>query len=157
VSALFSLPSLTFVELIGNAPAWPQLLPLLSVEAATPLLLRLKTLLLRLWYADNSWLRGEEGAIHGQHDALLSRLTSLPEPAALQRFCSVQASHRVAGLQSLFSLLHLTSLTLIGEVRSAELAAFASSLTAATPLVSLQLPTLGREPGDIKTPARCAS
>ena len=119
---------------------WQQLPPLLCSDAATPLLLRLKTLLLpQRWETDNS----DEA-----HDAFLCRLSSLPAPPALQHFSAVShRTHRAGGLLSVFSLPHLTQLDLSGLLRQSELTVFSSSsISALAPLVSLVLPDLEPDP-----------
>ena len=141
VSTLSSMPSLTSLHL-GDASygGWPELLPLLCSDAATPLLLRLQSLVLP---GDTE----NDGRFDEQHDAFLCRLSSLPAPPALQRFSGMNVKHRAAGLVSLFSLLYLTQLNLEGEVRETELCAFASSSPASpAPLVSLLLPCIEPEP-----------
>ena len=141
VSALSSMASLTCLDLAGNIEVWPELLPLLSADAAAPLLLRLQTLKLPDWCAG-------DGIVNGLHDALLRRLSSLPEPPALQHFSAVPSvRHRAAGLMSVFSLPHLRRLHLGGSWVRAELFALVSSFTSApAPLVSLVLPALEDEP-----------
>ena len=146
IFALSSIRSLTDLELGAHAEAWPQLLPLLCSDAATPLLLRLQSLVL----PDSEDDSGDEGSFDEQHDAFLCRLSSLPAPPALQRFRAMsQVSYRPAGLQSVFSLPHLRLLTLPGVVRLSELFAFVSSFTSTpAPLVSLMLPNIQFDPED---------
>jgi hypothetical protein len=91
--------------------AWTQLLPLLCADAASSLLLRLKSLVL----PGNN---GHDDSRHRAHDAFLCRLSSLSAPPALQRFSGVRTvRHRVAGLLSVVSLPHLMVLHLGGTVR----------------------------------------
>ena len=138
VSALSSLQSLTFLDLAGSVNACPQLLPQLCSDAATPLLLRLQTLVLPC--------RERDHRLDALYDAFLCRLSSLPTPGALQRFRGVCVWHRAAGLLSVFSLPHLTQLDLTGYVRRSELVHFAASFTSASaPLVSLKLPAVWSE------------
>ena len=143
VSALSSMQSLTSLHLGNTHNDWRQLLPLLCADAATPLLLRLQSLVLPFSEDDS----GNHGSFDEQHDAFLCRLSSLPAPPALQHFSGMDVKHRAAGLLSLFSLPHLTQLNMPGEVRLSELSAFASSFTCApAPLVSLMLPRIQPEP-----------
>ena len=136
LSALSSLQSLTSLEL---GDTWPQLLPLLCADAATPLLLRLQSLLLPPY--------GRDDGMDELHNAFLCRLSALPAPPALQRFRGVAVTHRAAGLRSLFSLPHLRRLDASGSVRTAELSAITSSfISAPAPLTSLVLPGLRSEP-----------
>ena len=137
LSALSSLQSLTALDLSGSMEAWPQLLPLLCSDAATPLLLRLRSLTLPLYH------RFDDGD-DVLYDAFLCRLSSLPAPPVLQRFMAVpHMTYSAAGLRSIFSLPHLTVLNLEGWVRLEGLAAFISAFTSApAPLVSLLLPSV---------------
>ena len=135
VSTLSSMQSLTFLDLGGSKDAWRLLLPLLCTEAATPLLLRLQTLLLPRHY--------QEYGQDAPYDVFLCRLSSLPAPSALQRFCAASAAHRAAGLLSVFSLPHLTLLNVGGGMWTNEFCAFATSFSsAAAPLVSLIFPNV---------------
>ena len=141
VSALSSMQYLTFLHLDESNDDWRQLLPLLCADAATPLLLRLRSLVLPRVDSDDMF--------DEQHDAFLCRLSALPAPPALQRFSGMNVSHRAAGLLSLFSLPHLTQLTLPGAVRPSQLSVFVSCFTfAPAPLVSLMLPCIQPEHGD---------
>jgi hypothetical protein len=143
VSALSSLQSLTSLDMNGSVEAWPQLLQLLCADVATPLLLRLKSLVLPI--------NDEDEDMDGLHDALLCRLSSLPSPPALQRFSGISyVTHRAAGLLSILSQPHLTQLDLLGFVRRADLSAFASRFNSAPlPLLSLVvLPRIQLEPDD---------
>ena len=136
LSALSSMQSVTSLDLGEEADGWPQLLPLLCAEAATPLLLRLKSLALPVRC-------GTEGSFDELHDAFLRRLSSLPAPPVLQRFSAMPVSYRAAGLLSVFSLPHLTVLKLEGVVGHRELSDFVSSFTLAeSSLVSLDFPSL---------------
>ena len=92
VSALSSMPSLTWLELGQSMAAWPELLPQLCSEAATPLLLRLQTLKLSEEYND------EDDSVDEPYDAFLRRLGALPAPPALQHFSGMDVKHRAAGL-----------------------------------------------------------
>jgi hypothetical protein len=115
--------------------SWPQLLPLLCTDAATPLLLRLQSLAL-----PQNW-----GGINTdrEHDAFLCRLSSLPAPPALQRFTAASVTYRAAGLLSIFSLPHLTQLILPGDLRHTVLHSFISRFTSApAPLFSLVFPSI---------------
>ena len=133
VSALSSLQSLTSLNLGGRADGWFQLLPLLCADAATPLLLRLRSLVLPSY----------PGGMDEEYDAFLSRLSSLPAPPALQRFSMSLCIYRAAGLLSVFSLPHLTHLDLHRYVRRSQLFPFISGFTSApAPLVSLVLPDI---------------
>ena len=141
VSALSSLQSLTLLDLDGSTDVWRQLLPLLSSDVATPLLLRLQTLVLSN--------RDSAQGLDALYDAFLCRLSSLPAPPALQRFKGLPVLHRAAGLLSVFTLPHLTLLDLTGLVRRGELVLFASSFTSAPAgLVSLKLPNVWGEADD---------
>ena len=137
LSALSSLPSLTFLDLADWEGACPQLLSLLCADAVAPLLLRLNTLAL-----PNRWREHDD--LDELHDAFLCRLSSLPAPPALQHLSAVsRVSYRAAGLLSIFSLPHLTQLHLPGWVPRRELATFVSTFTSApAPLVSLVLPSI---------------
>ena len=134
VSALSSLQSLTSLNLNGHAHAWSELLPLLCADAAIPLLLRLKTLV----------LPRSDGNQDELHNAFLCRLSSLPAPPALEHFSGApNVSYRAAGLLSVFLLPHLTQLELTGSVQRSQLSSFVSSFTSAPgPLVSLVVPNL---------------
>ena len=135
VSALSSMQSLTCLDLRQSIDC-SRLLSLLCAEAATPLLLRLKSLRLPREY-DNSGLTNET------YNALLCRLSSLPAPPALQHFSGLLCEKlSAAGLLSIFSLPHLTLLRLdTGLVQHSEFIAFTSGFTSApAPLVSLVLP-----------------
>jgi hypothetical protein len=136
------MQSLTFLDLGDYFDAWPHLLPLLCASAATPLLLRLQTLLLPPSVDDDSG--------HELYDGFLCRLSSLSAPPALQRFAGVAARrHSAASLRSVFSLPHLSLLRLRGYVQRSELLAFTSSITnALAPLVSLVLPSYRPDDGD---------
>jgi hypothetical protein len=127
----------------GRARAWPRLLRLLCTDAATPLLLRLKCLVL-----PDNWENTDR--FNRPYDAFLRRLSALPSPAALQKLWGMSdVSHRAAGLLSVFSLPHLTQLDLGGSVRRAKFSAFASRLHSAPPsLVLLLLPKIQQEPDD---------
>ena len=142
VSAVSSLQYLTSLSLSGRRHAWPGLLSLLCADAAIPLLLRLKTLVLP--YAPGDGNQDE------LHDAFLCRLSSLPAPAALEHFSGApNVSYRAAGLLSVFSLPHLMTLGLPGTTRRSQFAAFVSSLrTAPAALDSLLLPNIQSEPDD---------
>ena len=141
VSALSSLQSLTFLDLGTDTHIWPHVLRLLCSDAATPLLLRLQTLVL-------SRLDLRHG-MDALYNVFLCRLSSLPASPALQRFHAVRATHRAAGLLSVFSLPHLTQLDLGGSVQRSEFCAFASSFTSASaPLVSLVFPNIVGEAHD---------
>ena len=141
LSALSSLPTLTSLDLGNFVETWPQLLQLLCTDIATPLLLRLKSLVLP---SDCDY-----GTMHNLHDAFLCRLSSLPAPPALQHFSGVYEHHFATGLLSVFSLPQLTELNLQGSVWPSELIAFASSFNSApAPLVSLVLPIMDPEPED---------
>ena len=145
VSALSSMQCLTSLHIddIGYG-VWPKLLPLLCSDAATPLLLRLKSLVLPIYHDGE-----DDDRFDVQHDAFLCRLSSLPAPPALQNFSGMDVKHRAAGLVSVFSLPHLTQLNLEGEVQETELCAFASSFVSSpAPLVSLLLPYIKPEPED---------
>ena len=150
VSALSSMQCLTCLHLGDTIyDVWPELLPLLCADAAIPLLLRLKSLVL----PPHSFSEGLEAL----YEAFLCRLSSLPASPALQHFSGMHLRHRAAGLLSLFSLPHLRLLTLPGVVRRSELSAFASSFTCApAPLVSLELPHIQPEPDDEKDEAAVA-
>ena len=134
LSTLSSMQSVTSLDLGEEADRWPQLLPLLCAEAATPLLLRLKSLALPGHCKT-------EGRFNKLHDTFLCRLSSLPAPPVLQCFSAMPVSYRAAGLLSVFSLPHLTVLKLGGAVGHRELLDFVSNFTsAASPLVSLDFP-----------------
>ena len=146
VSALSSLQALTSLDLSECADGcWPSLLRLLCADAATPLLLRLRTLVLPPhWDEDNE-------SMNALHDAFLCRLSSLPSPPALEHFSGAQCvRHRAAGLLSVFSLPHLTRLDVGGSVRRTDLSTFTSGFTSApsAPLISLVLPEICTEPED---------
>ena len=147
VPALSQLQSLTDLDLRHSENAMPELLPLLCADGAIPLLLRLQSLLLP------SYCYPDQVSSDELHDAFLCRLSSLPAPPALQRFSGVNSRHRAAGLQSVFSLPHLTQLDLGGWVASGEFLAFTSRFASSfssspAPLVSLVLPRLQSEPHD---------
>ena len=139
VSALSSMQSLTCLDL-RQSNYYSHLLSLLCAEAATPLLLRLKSLRLPREY-DNSGLTNET------YNALLCRLSSLPAPPALQHFSGLLCEKpSAAGLLSIFSLPHLTTLELHGRVQHSEFIAFTSDLTSTpAPLVSLVFPYIHSE------------
>ena len=136
LSMLSSLQSLPSLDLGDSVQTWPQLLQLLCSDAATPLLLRLKSLMLpHEPYGDDS--------VDGSYDALLRRLSSLPAASVLQRFSGTVGTHSAAGLLSVFSLPRLRVLELGGMVRLQEFCALTSRFTSApAPLVSLDLPDL---------------
>ena len=142
VSALSSMPSLTSLDLGESIGACPDLLPLLCSDAATPLLLRLKSLALPYY----------RGGMDEDHDAFLRRLSALPAPPALQHFVGVKGcsvSYSAAALLSVFSLPHLTLLRLDGWVQRSEFMAFTSSCTCALPpLVTLDFPGILGERDD---------
>ena len=147
VSALASLQSLTSLDFGKRVEGWAQLLQLLCADAAIPLLLRLKALSLP---SDCQYRHADR-----RYDAFLCRLSSLPSPPALQHFSGYSLRYYAAGLLSLCSLPHLTSLQLKGWLQRSELSAFASSFTfAPAPLVSLAWPQIRTEPGDECGPMR---
>ena len=151
VSALLSMQSLTFLDLGGSIHAWSQLLPLLCSDAATPLLLRLQTLVLPPHRSNCFFV----DVLDAPYDAFLCKLSSLPAPPPLKHFQQQDRwggstkAYRAAGLLSVFSLPHLTLLNLTGVVGRTEFCAFASSFTSASAsLVSLVFPNVQREDDD---------
>ena len=143
MSALESMQCLTSLDMRHVFNTCSQLLQLLCAESNTPLLLRLKSLIL----PGHSRKVGHWDELH---DTFLCRLSSLPAPPALQQFTGVPTvRHSAAGLLSIFSLPRLTQLDLTGRVRCSELSAFISSFTSApAPLVSLTMPGLLGELND---------
>lgn len=96
LSALFSLPSLTHLDL-SECEVHRQLWRLFT-DAALPLLLRLDTLLLPSCYDDKA-------GMSDQHEAFCERLSSLPSPPALQYLAAAMfppVTHSAAGLLSVF-------------------------------------------------------
>ena len=140
LSALSSWQSLTCLDLRQNSDACPHLLRLLCADAATPLLLRLQTLL----------LPQGTGGMDELYDTFLCKLSSLPAPSALQHLMGLSlAKLRAAGLLSVLSLPHLRLLSLGGCVRCSELRAVISCLPSSpAPLASLVFPEVLDDPGD---------
>ena len=148
VSALTSMQSLTSLDM-QNSNIRPMLLQVLCVNGATPLLLRLQTLLLPR--------HSDTYKVNTLYDAFLRRLSSLPAPPVLRHFSGVMsAKHSAAGLLSAFSLPHLEVLDVNGWTRHADFLAFVSGLTSApAALISLVLPSL-RDTGIDTTAALAA-
>ena len=107
LQALVSMSPLTCLHMSTAMDAGRQLLELLCTDAATPLLLRLRSLVLPASVGD--------GSMDEPCDAFLRRLSSLPAPLALQVFAGLDAGYRAAGLLTVFSLPHLTVLRLEGK------------------------------------------
>jgi hypothetical protein len=96
LSALSSLQSRTILDL-GNSKAGPKLLQLLCADAASALLLLLKSLVLPA-IGDVNDNVDDGDRVDELHNAFLCRLSSLPSPPALQRFSGeVNRRHRAAG------------------------------------------------------------